>query len=1091
MAAYTWVMVTQDTAVPLPQKLFKKTRAYFTPDEQALLRQAYEAAAAAHDGFFRKDGSPYVDHATAVALQLARWQAPLNVVISGLFHDILKENYAAPLSLSDIEAQFGPEVVQLVNDVSRLGRYGAPYSTDIGNSMQERLAFVTAQLPWVALILQRSPLAVVIKIADKLHNFESISVLSAERQAAFATGVMSIFVPFAERLGMRAAKRHLEDCAFAILQATEYEAMCRRYPLPLRNTATQPILEKIKSKLAATQIRAAVSIKHRSFFDLHRLESAAHKPIPAHLADPIIIVTDAQADCYRALGIVHEMWSPRPGEIWDYIAAPKPNGYRALHTQLHYADGEWLVVAIRDREMDVVADFGVTAVWQGIPVQLRSAFPAWQEPPPGSIGVLTPDGDFLTLPERATPVDFAYAIHIGLGHQCTGALVNGRQVPLDWQLESGDVVRILTGKANVGPSQEWLTLVKTNRARNAIRRWLKDEKPHDAVGRGWRLLDEQLRRSGLTLSSPQTMNQLAALANDLNYSSRNRLLLAIGLGEISPEHVVLSLQKSHYGDGGSAQLQATILSLTEADMPQRLAACCRPVPPDAIVGYLTKEGNVTIHRANCYHVRRLRPLIQADWPHIDRQPKTEIEILGVDRSGLVRDVSNLVADSGINMTSFHADRMTDGSARIRIGLGEVPLWQLDRLEGQLKGVEDVNQIERYAPTHKGQARIDSVMARHFDNPYTLRPVTGSNFYGRRRELRELINNLRDVRPGEAVLLWGPRRIGKTSLLLEFKQQVMSSDDYVLVFVDMQRLSGRSTTMFIRDILRSIANELDNTHPPKLARLRRDPLGYFRSFLEHTPQLQNKHLVLIIDEFQLLPHLKEEEVSLADLNRALRSIIQHRGGLSIIFSGGGVLDNLLRQPDASFMLEVARYQKVDCLDETGARQLIIEPAQRVVFAGNLVEQLLDLTARHPYYLQWLCGELLSLAERENTQAIQTKHLEELLDNWLPAQGEQFFNHLWGSSTGFTLEEQYLGKLVLAVLATQAPADGRLSVKEIEAMLQPVIPDPSQVWYVLQDLAQMDTLAMPVDGRYAIKMPLFQKWLKATTSIERIVKEKERK
>ncbi|NJN55970.1 MAG: AAA family ATPase, partial [Anaerolineae bacterium] len=547
------------------------------------------------------------------------------------------------------------------------------------------------------------------------------------------------------------------------------------------------------------------------------------------------------------------------------------------------------------------------------------------------------------------------------------------------------------------------------------------------------------------------------------------------------------MQDSAESGDDPAPLHATIVSLAEADMPQRLAGCCRPAPPDAIVGFVTREGVLTIHRADCYKVRRLAPLIQAEWPVIEMQPRAEIQLLALDRPGLVRDVSQAVADADINMTSLYADRLADGSARIVLGLGEIPLWRLDRLVTQLQVIEQVRQVQRRAPTPSNQPGHDSVLARHFENPYTLRPVSGAGFYGRKRELRELINNLRDVRPGEAVLLWGPRRIGKTSLLLEFQQRVLASQDYVLVFLDMQRLSGRSTTIFIRDILRAVAQAIGQPEvTPRLNRLRRDPLGYFRSFLDNSPSLRQKHIVLIIDEFQLLPHLTEEEVSLTDINLMFRSLIQHRGGLSIIFSGGGVLDSLLRQPDASFMLEVARYQKVDCLDESAARQLIVEPAQRVVLAPTAVDNLLTLTARHPYYLQWLCGELMARADREERPMIADEHLEHLLAEWLPDQGEQFFNHLWGSSTGFTRSQQFLSKLVLVVLAVHENDDGTLLLADMETTLGTVLVDVPRLWYVLQDLAQMDTV-LAQDDRYAIKMPLFRRWLRANYTVERVLKE----
>jgi GTP pyrophosphokinase len=1081
-------MATQVTAVSLPPLLSSLIQPYLSPDDQQQVARAYHLAAQAHTGFFRSDGSAYVEHVTAVAAQLAHWYAPAPVLAAGLLHDIRKERYAAGVTVADVTAVMGDEVAHLVENVSRLGRLGAPYTPGYPDSAQERMAQIAAQLPWVALMLQLSPLAVVIKIADKLHNFASIDALPIERQIAFANGVMSIFAPFAERLGMRIAKRTLEDHAFAILQPELFRDLQQRYPESARQTAIQPIIAQMQAAFTAQSLPVQLATRHRSLFDMHRLETTAKKTIPLHLGDPVIIICPDIPACYQALGVVHGLWSPQPGQIWDYIASPRPNGYRALHTRLHLGEGEWLAVVIRDPQMDLAADYGLTAVWRGVAVQLQSPFPAWREQPVGQIGVLTPIGDFISLPAGATPVDFAYAIHVGLGHQCTAVLVNGKQATLDQPLENGDVVRILTGAAHVGPSPEWLAFVKTARARSAIRRWLKAQKPQDAAESGWQKVDELLRPAGLTLSAPLVMNRLTAVARQMGFDSRDSLLLAAGLNQVDLARLMRLMQDTAESSDDLLPLRATIVSLAEADMSQRLAGCCRPAPPDPIVGYVTRGGVLTIHRANCYKVRRLAPLIQAEWPVIEIQPRAEIQLLALDRPGLVRDVSQVVADADINMTSFYADRLADGSARIVLGLGEIPRWRLDRLIAQLEGVDQVRLVERRAPTLFGQPGQDSVLARHFENPYTLRPVSGAGFYGRKRELRELINNLRDVRPGEAVLLWGPRRIGKTSLLLEFQQRVMASQDYVLVFLDMQRLSGRSTTIFIRDILRAIAQAIGQPEvTPRLNRLKRDPLGYFRSFLDNNPHLRHKHIVLIIDEFQLLPHLTEEEVSLADINRVFRSLIQHRGGLSIIFSGGGVLDSLLRQPDASFMLEVARYQKVDCLDEPAARQLVVEPAHRVTYTPTAVDSLLTLTARHPYYLQWLCGELMSRADRDERQVIADEHVEHLLTDWLPEQGEQFFNHLWGSSAGFTRPQQFLSKLVLVALAEHGDVTEGMSLADMEALLGKVLVDVPRLWYVLQDLAQMDTVAV-VGERYTIKMLLFYRWLRANYTVAHVLKER---
>lgn len=1073
-----------ETAVPPTALLWAKLRSYLTPKEQAHIAQAIEAAAQAHAGYERLEGLPYITHSLAVATILADWHAPLPVLTAALLHDVLKPQYAQGVTLEKIRAQFGEEVAGLVFDTSRLGRLGATAPILEKATPQERMEFLTAQLPWVALTLQRSPLAVVIKLADKLHNFQSIHVLPAMRRHDFAKNVMSIFVPFAERLGMRTVKRTLEDEAFAILNPEAYAKAQTRFTRAALDEATTPWVERIQQALNQARLAAEVFPKHRSLYDLYRLNAATEKPAPLHLGQPIVICTADNTGCYQALGILHQLWPPEPGSFWDYIAAPKMNGYKALHTRVHIRPGEWLLVALRSEQMELVADFGITALWRDIPVDLRVSFPKWQEPPPDMIGVLTPDGDFKLLPVGSTPIDFAYAIHDGLGHQCTGALVNGRQVPLAHVLESGDVVHILTSKAAVGPQPEWLTVVKSSRAQKSIRRWLRLQKPEDAVAKGQLLLDEAMRRVGLLLTSPEVTRRLTAVAGTLGHKSAEDLFLSIGLNLSSPEDVVTRLNTDTY-ELLRVSMQATVMSLANADMPQRFASCCRPQTPDALVAYQRKDGIITIHRADCVRVRHLKPLLQCDWNRDDTQPRYEVEILATDRAQLVKDVSSLVADFDLNMTSFHADRISDGSARIQIGLGDIPRWQIDNLLDHLRQIRSVRQATLGAPTLPTHINEESVLARHLSNPYSLRPVTGRDFYGRRQELLTLINNLRDVRPGEAVLLWGPRRIGKTSLLLEFQKHI-ASGDYVIAFIDMQQLSGRSTTMFLRTIMRAIADTLgDSVKPPRISHLKKDPIGYFRGFLDNVPALQNRHLVLIFDEFQLLAHLQEEEASLADINRTFRNLIQHRGGLSIIFSGGGVLENLLRLPDTSFMLEVARYQKVDCLDETAARQLVVEPVSRIQYDPDVVDALLTLTARHPYYLQWLCGELVFRAVVEERHVVQMSHLQQTLDTWMVGQGEQYFNHLWGSSSGFTMDEQKRQKLVLTAVATLGTPSEWLKLEALHAELAHDLTE-AQLWDVLRDLVRMDTLLVEQD-RYRIQMPLFEQWLQANYTVAYVRKE----
>ncbi len=1073
------------------QQILLTNCAYLPKSDREIVRRALAMASVAHTGRMRLEGTAYIEHGISVGQILAGWRAPVDVVAAGLLHDVLKENYASGVTLEMIQDTFGTAVASIVHEVSRLGRLGHIYPDVESEERLGSAAYNTERLPWVAAALNRSPQAVIVKIADRLHNAQSTHVHAPERQIAFAAGTMNIFVPFAERLGMRAAKQELEDGAFSILQPDKYRQMVEAYPLAGRRQAAAPIIEEIQQVLDQAGIKAQVSGRARSFYGLYLVETAQRKRQPLHLSHPIVVITDDIPGCYLVLGIVHQLWPPQPDQIRDHIAAPKPNGYRGLHTFVRYAPGEELLITIRQRQMDLVADLGLTAQWQGAPEEYLPSFPKWRDPPPGKMHVLTPDGDVILLTVGATPIDFAYAIHAGLGHQCTGAVVNGRMASLTQPLESGDVVKILTSSASVGPSPEWLEIIKTSKARNHIRRWFKAEKPGEMAETGWAVLEVELRQSGVLLTSPRAARQLELVARSEGFENRQELLMEIGLGKRKAVDIAAKMQAAMKYDGTAPSMQATIVSLARSDMPHRLASCCNPLPPDLIVGYVTNRNEVTIHRVDCTRVQRLVPLLAAEWNNLDEELHwNEFQIMSLDRPGLVHDISKVVVEMGLGMNSFHADRMPDGSAQVKFGLGGMPIVQREHLIARLRQVPSVRKVAVSVPSPTSQIIEDSVLARRLaPNPYTLRPVSGEGFYGRNDELRDLVNNLRDVQPGEAVLLWGPRRIGKTSLLLQFQQHVMSSKDYLLAFVDMQSLSGRSTTMFLRDIVKAIVKALPDSstaQAPTLARMKRDPLGYFRGFLENVPDLRNKHIVLILDEFQLLSELYDEQVTLADINRYFRSMIQHRQGLSVIFCGGGVLETLLRQPEAAFLLELVRHQEIGCLDEAAARQLIVQPAHRVQYDDAAVDYLVEITAGHPYYLQWLCGELLARADREQRTSINAQLLHDALTDWLPYQGEHFFSHLWGNGIGFDLEAQQRHKLVLTAVTENAIDDRWISLSQVCRGEIVGLLDESRVWRVLQDLVKIGTLDA-VDGRYRIKVALCEAWLRSNYNVDRMLRE----
>lgn len=1069
--------------------LQKTVASYLTDAQQATIRNALTYSAAAHEGFFRKSGDPYVVHAIAVTAILAEWRAPTAVLVAGLLHDVHKSQYAHPTTLADIESIFGDEVAYLVSEVSQLGRLGYIYPALQAGMVDVADAGLSDRLPWTSLILQRSPLAIVIKFADRLHNLRTTYVHTEERQIEFAAYTRHIFAPLAERLGMRAAKRQLEDHAFRILQPDEFAIMSDRYPWPDRQQAATEIMRQIQQQFQDKDLSATVFLDPNSLYNIYQMENLLGKRFPLELAQPVIVAVEKSAECYCALGHLHQLWPPDPERFRDYVASPKPNAYRALHTQLRFSPKHNLVVLVRDHQMHLVAEHGLTAAWWGVAVEQLPILPKPAETAVGDITIFTPDGEIKVLPEGATPIDFAYMIHKSLGHQCIGAAINGRMASLSQPLHSGDIVEIRVSSASVGPSPDWLDIVKTPRARYAIRRWIRSQNPVEAADLGWKKLAERLRQDGVLLASPRASERLQFVADQMGYKSRRDLLVALGLQQRDLTAVVEQILGPNVANSTTPSLQAAIVSLAKGNLPQRLAGCCNPLPPDPIIGYKTRTNIIKIHRTDCAQVQEQRPLLNAEWVNEKVGWQAEIDILAIDRSRLVHDISKIIGETGFSMNSFYADRIADGSARIRIAIGQLSQKQSAILLKRLKTVPSVRQAELKPLQLPQNYDKQGVLAHHFSNPYTLRPVTGGNFFGRRKELLELVNNLRDVRPGEAVLLWGPRRIGKTSLLLQFKQNVIGGDDFLPVFIDLQRLSGRSTTVFLFDIARAIVKELGipGLKPPNINRMKRDPLGYFSGLLEHLPALQNKLLVLIFDEFQLLGELREDQVSLADINRYFRSMIQHQQGLSIVFSGGGVLDELLHHPETSFMLEVARHQKLGCLDADAARQLIVEPIAKVVYAEDVVEQLLHLTAGHPYFMQWICSELIT--RTEDTSQVQTEDVATVLKEWVPYQSEHFFNHLWGHTVTFDRQRQIFNKLVLTVMASlgQSETGYWLSFPQIfQGGLQDVLSE-DQVWTILQGLVKMDTLESVVPEQYRIKVPLCTYWLRHNYDVMRVVKE----
>lgn len=1065
-------------------RLIQQVVNYAGDDAQPRLARALALAEKAHAGRVCQGDQPYVAHVIAVAELLSDWRAPAEVIIAGLLHDVTDRRYTAEPAADAVREAFGAQMVDRIESIVQLSRVGLPeVAGKSDNLLYDPEAEVT-HLPGIVRVLHQDPVAAAIKIADRIEKLTSRCALPAEQEQNFALATMGIFVPIANRLGMWRAKRALEDGAFQLLHPDEYAETAQRYSLEKRLAAAEGMLQAAQDHLSHAGIQAEVTLLSVSLYSLYRKLLHADRAIPIYLLAPLLILVDSTDSCYAAMRAMHHLWPPLTGQVFDYIASPKSNQYRGIHTRLRYEPGPPLTTIIRTHEAHLVAEHGITARWAGVPEDLLPKPPEWRDPPPHRIAVFTPNGDLKELPRDATTIDFAYAVHPQIGHQCVGAMVNGESVPLERILHTGDVVEIVTSESSVGPREDWLTTVKSRRARSEIRRWLMSQGPDGVAQQGWNLLDAKLREVGATLTSAETAGRVRTVAPELGYSTARELQIALALGRLTPTTVLARMQQAAQ-DHGTPIPRAISVPLVFAHLPRRLAKCCKPLAPDPIVGYVTQHDEVVVHRATCPTVRRLKPLLSVEWQTRPWQDAAQIRISAEDRAGLVRDIAAAVTDSDIAMSHFHADRMEDGSARITLDLDQTTSHQIKALLDRLRADESIRHVDW------GDTASDSQPdpSQYFQIPYTLSPVTGSRFFGRDAEFLRLANYLRDPTPGKAILLWGPRRIGKTSLLRQL-EHILSGSIYLPVFVDMQSISGQDTAVLLHTIAKRLATAVN--HPavavPKFNRMRRDPLGYLRPFVDSLRGAESRHIVLILDEFQVLAGLREEKASLADSFGYLRSLITGGGQISFLFSGGGVLDSLRKQVGASSLLNVTHTQKVDCLPRNEARRLIVEPAQHLTYDDDVVDTLLALTAGHPYYLHMLCGELALSAYNSGGTRVRQGHLDSALGDWLPAQEEHHFNHLWGTDSAIDHRVQQYYRLFLTAVATMTP-DGEdwVSFDVLYKALESTHLQEQAIWQGLQALAKMDTLEFDGEAHYRLKVPLCQRWVKANHSIARMLRE----
>jgi GTP pyrophosphokinase len=692
--------------------------------DQEVVRRAYERALAAHAGQRRLSGEEYVNHPMEVAAILADLELDAETLAAALLHDTVEDT---PLTAEAVKQEFGPEVARLVDGVTKLGRIS------IRSDQQQQAENIRKMMVAMAEDLR----VVLIKLADRLHNMRTLDPLPEVKRRKISRETLDIYAPLAHRLGIGQIKWELEDLAFRNLEPTAYDDVAKRIARKRheRESLVSDLRDVLASELEKVGIKAEITGRAKHIYSVWQKMTNDNKDF-SEIYDltAMRVLVDSVRDCYGVLGVVHSLWKPVPGRFKDYVAMPKSNGYQSLHTTVITHTGEPIEIQIRTQEMHRVAEFGVAAHWTYKEGEKDVSFDEklswlrslleWQTEVGDAesfvdtvkidlfqdeVYVFTPKGDVLNLPAGSTPVDFAYRIHTEVGHRCVGAKVNGRMVPLDYELKNGEIVEILTAKAPHGPSRDWLSFVKSASAKERIRKWFKSQRREENVAKGRDLLDKELHRMHRVSLADLPENKLTEMAAGHKYAGVDDFLAAIGYGDLSPHAVVMKMALSTAGDGGDLRsipliphVQPTprVLVRGQKGLLTKIAPCCQPVPGDAIIGYTTRGRGVTVHRVDCINAVNAQDqdrVVPVDWEVVaDHLYPVAIKIEAFDRQGLLRDIATVVAENHVNMSALEVRVHNDKTAVVTTTVEIDSLAQLSRLMEKIEGVKDVHTVGREA-----------------------------------------------------------------------------------------------------------------------------------------------------------------------------------------------------------------------------------------------------------------------------------------------------------------------------------------------------------------------------------------------------------
>ncbi|EQK48159.1 relA/SpoT family protein [[Clostridium] bifermentans ATCC 19299] len=727
------------------QELIEKIKRYAPNGDLDLIEKAYYYGKKAHEGQLRKSGEPYFIHPIAVANILCDMELDMQTIAAGLLHDVVEDT---EFTYEDIKNDFGEEIADLVDGVTKLGqiKYKSKEETQAENLRKMFLA------------MSKDIRVILIKLADRLHNMRTLKFMPPEKAKAKATETLEIYGGIASRLGIYKVKWELEDIALRYIDSDGYYDLVEKVAKKRsqREAYIERIVHILKEKFDEVNINCDIYGRPKHFYSIYRKMKNKHKDFE-EIYDlmAVRIIVNSVKDCYAVLGMVHTLWKPIPGRFKDYIAMPKPNMYQSLHTIVVGPDGEPLEIQIRTNEMHNIAEYGIAAHWKykegktavkesklEEKLQWLRQMMEWEkdlkDPQEfmdalkddvfnSQVYVFTPKGDVIELPAGSTPIDFAYRVHTNVGNKCVGAKINGRIVTLDYKLQNGNIVEILTSANSSGPSRDWINIVQTPNAKSKIRQWFKKERREENIERGSLILEKEFKKYSIPTKDPIIEKYMLQMARKFNQPTVGDLVATIGYGGIMPSQIVPKVKELYEKDYVKKSSEIKVVddinkhSIGEQEYtkkrkkssPQgiivngvdnilvRFAKCCNPIPGDEIIGYITKGRGVAVHRKDCpnsnldndYFKNRL---VEVSWENSNNAKfEAEIQIQAEDRRGIINDITHIVAIEKVSLNGINArkGKLNIVSVNLLVEVDSIEtLTLLMKKVRAIPGVEDIYRV---------------------------------------------------------------------------------------------------------------------------------------------------------------------------------------------------------------------------------------------------------------------------------------------------------------------------------------------------------------------------------------------------------------